>query len=646
VGGEVRDVSLRTEDYGLIGDTQTAALVGRDGSIDWLCLPRFDSAAAFAALLGSRDNGRWQIAPAKVKSTRRRYRGETLILETEFEAPEGSVRLIDFMPIRDHLPHLVRIVEGLSGTVPMRLDLLFRFDYGSTIPWVRRIDHRLVAIAGPNGVTLQTPVELHGRDLATTAEFSVSAGQRIPFVMSWYQSELEPPEAIDPDAAERETEEWWEAWSRRCTYPGPWHDAVVRSLITLKALTFGPTGGIVAAPTTSLPEQLGGVRNWDYRYCWVRDATLTLYALMQGGYRDEAAAWRDWLLRAVAGDPRQLQTLYGVAGEKLIPEIEVPWLPGYEGAGPVRVGNAAVTQFQLDVFGELMDALYAARRIGLPPEAAAWQLQRHLMAQLERVWRDPDEGIWEVRGGQRHFTHSRVMAWLAVDRSIKAIENLGLEGPLDSWRRVRAEIHADVLAHGYDADLGSFVQSYGSKKLDAALLMIPLVGFLPATDSRVRGTVSAIEHGLLRDGFVLRYDTDEANPDGLPPGEGAFLPCTFWFADALASVGRDDEARRVFERLLGIRNDLGLLSEEYDTGAKRLVGNFPQAFSHVGLVNSATNLAPTMKGTTRHRTGDETEAGDKVGEPSLMRGGSSAGSPGGRGVVPPGADGPRGRSRA
>ena len=499
-------MSQHIEDYAIVGDTHTAALVGMDGSIDWLCLPRFDSGACFAALLGEARNGRWLLAPEGVaRATRRSYRGETLVLDTEFDTPTGSVRVTDFFPIRDETPHLVRIVEGLSGSVTMKLDLVIRFDYGETVPWVRRLDGMLTAVAGPNGVALRTPVPTRGKGLSTAADFTVVAGERVPFVLSWYPSHLSPPPPPDAAAALAYTLGWWQEWSSRCTHAGPWRQAVVRSLITLKALTYAPTGGIVAAPTTSLPEAIGGVRNWDYRYCWLRDATFTLYALMHGGYREEAASWRDWLLRAVAGDPSQLRILYGIAGERQIPELEIDWLAGYEGSRPVRVGNAASEQFQLDVFGELMDALYVARRSGLSPEAAAWSLQRHLTEHLETVWNEPDEGIWEVRGGRRRFTHSRVMAWVAFDRSIKAAEAFGLNGPVDRWKKVRAEIHDDVCRNGYDPDRGAFVQSYGSKALDASLLLIPLVGFLPPTDARVAGTVRAIERELMADGFVLRY---------------------------------------------------------------------------------------------------------------------------------------------
>jgi GH15 family glucan-1,4-alpha-glucosidase len=612
-------MSRPLEDYALIGDTHTAALVGRDGSIDWLCLPRFDSGACFAALLGDESNGYWRIAPAEAgrqsggkatggrgpataRTPRRRYRDDTLVLETTFEAGGGEVHLVDFMPIREQTPHLVRIVEGVRGRVEMDMDLVLRFDYGETVPWVRRLGRRLWAAAGPNSVVLDTPVRLEGRDLSTRARFTVSEGDLVPFVLTWHPSEATPPEAPDPFAVLEETESWWRDWASRCTYRGEYREAVVRSLITLKALTYAPTGGIVAAPTTSLPESIGGVRNWDYRYCWVRDATFTLYALIHGGYREEAARWRDWLLRAVAGDPAQLQILYGLSGERQIPEIELSWLSGYEGSRPVRVGNAAVDQLQLDVFGELMDALHVARRSGLEPEPAAWNLQRHLVRHLEDTWRKPDESIWEVRGGPRAFTYSKVMAWVAFDRSIKGIEALGFDGPLDRWKRVRRQIHDDVCRNGFDAELGSFVQYYGSKRLDASLLLIPLVGFLPPDDPRVVGTVDAIARDLRSDGFVLRYLADEGGADGLPAGEGAFLPCTFWLADAYAQIGRMREARSTFEGLLSIRNDVGLLAEEYDATAGRMVGNFPQAFSHVALVNSATNLMPTGQGTTDHRT--------------------------------------------
>jgi GH15 family glucan-1,4-alpha-glucosidase len=608
-------MSQLIEDYALVGDTHTAALVGMDGSIDWLCLPRFDSGACLAALLGDSNNGRWLIHPrGATRASRRRYRGDTLVLETEFAMAEGTVRVVDFLPIREEVPELVRIVEGVSGAVEMEMELILRFDYGSTVPWVRRIDGELTAIAGPNAVALRTPVQTRGRGLSTVATFTIRAGDRLPFVLSWYPSNGSPPAHRDPYESLDSTERWWREWSSRCSYRGPYRDAVIRSLITLKALTYAPTGGMVAAPTTSLPESLGGVRNWDYRYCWLRDATFTLYALMQGGYRDEARAWRDWLLRAVAGDPAQIQIMYGLSGERQIPELELDWLAGYQSSKPVRIGNAAVKQLQIDVFGELMDALYVARRSGIESDAAAWDLQRHLLRHLEKIWRNPDEGIWEVRGGGQPFTYSRVMAWVAVDRCVRAVEKAGLAGPVDEWKRLRAEIHDDVCRHGFDPELGSFVQSYGSRQLDASLLLIPLVGFLPPEDPRVRGTVHAVESGLVSNGFIMRYSSKADGPDGLPPGEGAFLPCSFWLVDAYAQTGRMEEARRLFQRLLGVRNDVGLLAEEYDTAANRLVGNFPQALSHVALVNSASNLMPVGTGTTAHRTGDHAGApGEAVG---------------------------------
>jgi GH15 family glucan-1,4-alpha-glucosidase len=578
------------EDYALIGDCETAALVGREGSVDWLCLPRFDSAACFAALLGTHDHGRWLLTPAGgVRAVRRRYRDGTLVLETEFETDDGAVALIDCMPPRTELPALVRVVEGRRGRVPMRLELTIRLAYGSLIPWVRRADDGIVAVGGPDALHLRTPVELHGEDFQTVADFAVSAGQRVPFTLTWFPSHRPEPAALNALDAVEATTRWWQEWSERCSFVGPWREAVVRSLITLKALTYAPTGGLVAAPTTSLPEQLGGVRNWDYRYCWLRDATFALYALMIGGYVEEARAWREWLLRAVAGKPSQAQILYGVAGERLLPEWELPWLPGYEKSAPVRIGNAAAGQFQLDVYGEVADALHCARRVGLEPDENAWRVEKALVAFVESVWSEPDEGIWEVRGPRRLFTHSRVMAWVALDRAVKAVERFRLDGPVERWRAVRDAIHADVCRQGYDAELGAFVQFYGSKLLDASLLMIPLVGFLPADDERVRGTVRAIERHLARDGFVARYHT-HPDVDGLPRGEGAFLPCSFWLADNLALQGRQAEARQLFERLLAVRNDVGLLSEEYDPVAGRLLGNFPQSFSHVGLVNTAGNL--------------------------------------------------------
>jgi GH15 family glucan-1,4-alpha-glucosidase len=593
-------VPLHIEDYGLIGDCQTAALVGRQGSIDWLCLPRFDAPACFAALLGTAEHGRWSLAPAGGGlATRRRYRGDTLVLETEFETDRGAAVVIDWMPLRADAPEVVRLVEGRRGQVEMLMELVIRFDYGSLVPWVRRTDAGLLAVGGDNALRLQTPVELRGEDFRTLARFTVSEGQRVPFTLTWYPAHLAAPRECEPEESLRRTEEWWRHWSSRCTYAGPWRDEVIRSLITLKALTYPATGGVVAAATTSLPEQLGGVRNWDYRYCWLRDATFTLYALMMAGYTAEAVAWREWLLRAIAGKPAQAQTLYGVAGERLLPEWQLDWLPGYEGAAPVRVGNAASTQFQLDVFGEVLDTLYAASRAGLEPDDNAWRLQRVLAEFVESIWTAPDEGIWEIRGPRRHFTHSKVMAWVALDRAVRAVERCAVDGPVDRWRQVRDTIHADVCRRGFDAELNAFVGSYGSRDIDASLLMIPLVGFLPADDPRMIGTVEAIRRRLVQDGFVRRY-TSGPEVDGLPPGEGAFLPCTLWLADNLAMQGQYAEARKTFERVLDVRNDLGLLSEEYDPRARRLVGNFPQAFSHVALINTAFNLT-RHGGPARHR---------------------------------------------
>lgn len=586
-------MALRIEDYGLIGDTQTAALVGRDGSIDWLCMPRFDSGACFAGLLGTERHGRWLIAPrGQPNATRRRYRDGTLILETEFETEEGTVRLIDFMPPRERAPDVVRIVEGVSGRVPMEMQLVIRFDYGSIVPWVRRVDAALACIGGPDAICLRTPVETRGENLTTVAEFSVSKGERVPFTLTWFPSCDALPDEVEPERALKDAEAWWRGWSDRCRYAGDWRDAVLRSLTVLKAMTYAPTGGIVASATTSLPEQIGGVRNWDYRFCWLRDATFTLYSLIVAGYVDEARDWRDWLLRAVAGDPSEIQIMYGPAGERRLTELELSWLPGYEGSRPVRIGNAAAAQLQLDVYGEVMDALFQARKAGLELMPTAWALQKKMLDYLESGWREPDEGIWEVRGPRRHFTHSKVMAWVAADRAVKAVETQGVDGPVDRWRRLRAEIHEEVCREGFDAERGSFVQYYGSNLLDASLLMIPLVGFLPAEDERVRGTLAATRRELCRDGFVMRYLEDEAaDVDGLPPGEGAFLLCTFWLADNLNLAGRAEEAREIFERLLGLRNDLGLFSEQYDPRKDRMVGNFPQAFSHIGLVNTAYNLS-------------------------------------------------------
>jgi GH15 family glucan-1,4-alpha-glucosidase len=581
------------EDYALIGDRHTAALVGRDGSIDWLCLPRFDSGACFAALLGGPEYGRWLISPDQdVRGCRRRYRDGTLVLETEFRTDGGVVTLTDFMVPRINAPFLIRIAEGKRGQVPMRLELIIRFDYGSIIPWVRRLDEGGIhAIAGPECLRLCTQVPLRGENLTSVADFSLSAGQRVPFVLTWHPSYQPAPPVLDAEAALRDAEGWWREWSDRCTHVGEWKEVVRRSLITLKALMYAPTGGIAAAATTSLPEQLGGVRNWDYRYCWLRDATFTLYALLNAGYGEEAVAWREWLLGALAGWPSEAQIMYGLAGERRLTEWEVGWLPGYEDSRPVRVGNAAASQFQLDVYGEVIDCMYQCRKHGLPPDPAAWCLERVLLNFLEGAWQKPDEGIWEVRGPRRHFTHSKVMAWVALDRAVKSVEHFGLEGPVERWRWARAAVHEQVCREGFNPDFGAFVQYYGARELDASLLMIPLVGFLPPSDPRVRSTVEAIGRELMADGFVARYPTNRG-VDGLPPGEGAFLACTFWYADNLALLGRQQEARAIFERLVGLCNDVGLLAEEYDPHTRRLVGNFPQAFSHVGLINTARNLSP------------------------------------------------------
>jgi GH15 family glucan-1,4-alpha-glucosidase len=579
------------EDYALIGDCHTAALVARDGSIDWLCLPRFDSGACFAALLGTEENGRWVLHPAgNVRAMQRRYRPGTLVLETDYETEDGAVTVIDSMPPRSREPDLARIVVGRRGQVRMRMQLIVRFDYGSIVPWVRRTSTGMCAVAGPDTLVLRTPVELHGEKLTTVAEFTVSEREKVPFILLWHPSHEKTPEIDDAEDIIEHADTWWREWSNRCTYDGPWRDAVLRSLITLKSLTYAPTGGIVAAPTTSLPEQLGGTRNWDYRYCWVRDATFTLYALILCGYIDEACAWREWLVRAVAGKPSELSIMYGLAGERRLTEIELGWLAGYENSSPVRTGNAAHRQFQLDVYGEVMDALHLGRRAGLNTDENAWRVQQALMDFLESAWKEPDEGIWEVRGPRRQFTHSKIMAWVAVDRTIKTLERLKPRQPLDRWRKLRDRIHDEVCTLGYDRERNSFVQFYGSKELDASLLMIPLVGFLPPDDPRVRGTVEAVERDLTRDGFVARYEPKK-EIDGLPPGEGVFLPCTFWLADNLALLGRYEEARKLFERLLELRNDVGLLSEEYDISKHRFLGNFPQAFTHVSLINTAINLS-------------------------------------------------------
>ena len=581
----------RIEDYGLIGDLQTAALVGADGSVDWLCLPRFDSPACFAALLDDSGAGRWLLAPASGgRCTRRRYRGDSLVLETEWDTPDGTVRVVDAMPPRGAAADVVRIVEGVSGRVPMTMELVLRLDYGSVVPWVRHHDGGLTAVAGPDAVTLTCPVAVHGRSGASHAAFTVGAGERVPFVLEHTASHLPRPQPVDGERAMADTERFWTDWIARCTYRGEWSEAVRRSLVTLKALTYAPTGGIVAAATTSLPEQLGGVRNWDYRYCWLRDATFTLQALLGTGYVEEARAWREWLLRAVAGDPADLQIMYGLHGERRLPESTLGWLAGYEGSAPVRIGNAAATQFQLDVWGEVLDGLHTAREAGLAASEDAWDLQRALLDFLEGNWDTDDNSLWEVRGPTRPYVHSRVLAWAGVDRGVQAVERFGLDGPVGRWRELRTRIHQEVCAKGFDPARGTFTQFYGSAGLDAALLLIPRVGFLPWSDERVIGTVDAVARELGRDGLLLRYHVDADGGDGLAGDEGAFLICAFWLVDALHGTGRTREARALFERLLGLRNDLGLLAEEYDTRLGRQLGNTPQAFSHLGLVNSARHL--------------------------------------------------------
>jgi GH15 family glucan-1,4-alpha-glucosidase len=580
-------MSLPIENYALIGDCHTAALVGNDGSIDWLCFPRFDSAACFAALLGAAEHGRWLLAPsAQVNQVRRKYRGDTLVLETEFDTDEGRVRIIDFMPLSDRRWDIVRIVEGLSGRVSLRMELIVRFDYGAIVPWVHRAGGILLFTAGPDTLELAASVAVEGENLKSVAEFSVSEGERESFVLNYRASHLDTQPVIDPEQALEQTEGVWREWSGRCTYRGRWKDAVGRSLITLKALTYKPTGGLIAAPTTSLPELPGGVRNWDYRYCWLRDATFALNALLLAGYEDEATAWREWLLRAVAGSPGDLQVLYGVTGVRRLDEYELAWLPGYEKSAPVRIGNAAAKQYQLDVYGEVMDTLHLARLAGLPPEPEAWKVQIALLKFLESHWELPDEGLWEVRGPPRHFTHSKVMAWVAFDRAVKDAEQDGLEGPIERWRQIRDAIHALVCARGFDRGRNTFVQSFDSPHLDASLLLIPQVGFLPAEDPRVAGTIAAIERGLTVEGLVMRYST-ETSVDGLPPGEGIFLPCSFWLADAYLMTGRRAEGEALFERLLLLSNDVGLFAEEYDPRTKRMLGNFPQALTHMALVNTA-----------------------------------------------------------
>jgi len=583
------------EDYALIGDCRSAALVSRGGSIDWLCWPRFDSQACFAALLGTREHGRWIMAPREETKITRRYRPNTLVLETHFETKDGAATLVDFMPVRAQHSTIVRFVVGKRGKLAMQTELILRFGYGAIVPWVTRVESgALRAIAGPDMVVLHTPVRLFGKNLTTVGAFTVSRGETIPFVLTYSPSHLPPPPPLDPTETLAETETYWREWSAKCHPAGRWTEAVKRSVMTLKALTYAPTGGIVAAPTTSLPEQFGGKRNWDYRYCWLRDATLTLLGAMHAGYYEEAQAWREWLLRAIAGTPDQLQIMYGIGGERRLDEWEADWLPGYEQSAPVRIGNAAHRQLQLDVFGEIMDTYHQARRGGLTSDESGWAIQIEFLKHLAKIWRQPDQGIWEIRGPAQHFTYSKVMAWVAFDRAIKSAETFGLEGSVEDWRKLRDEVFDEVCARGFDKKRNTFVQAYESDQLDANLLLIPCVGFLPVSDPRVASTVAAIERRLLRDGFVMRYSTEEVN-DALPPGEGAFLACSFWLVDVYILQGRLEAAERLFRRLVALRNDLGLLSEEYDPRVKRLVGNFPQAFSHLALINSAYNLTRVRK---------------------------------------------------
>jgi GH15 family glucan-1,4-alpha-glucosidase len=588
--------TTKIEDYAFLSDTQTGALVSRDGCVDWLCFPRFDSPACFASLLGGTENGHWRFFPKEeVLHTRRRYRGDTLILETEIETKSGAVRLIDFMPPRGENPDLVRIIEGLQGEVRMQMEMIIRFDYGQMVPWVRRLKEHdgLEAIAGPDGLILRTPVETCGKDLTTVAEFTASKGDRIPFVLTWFASHTEPPRAINPEHALHDTGKFWNDWAKRFQSKGRWRDAVMRSLLVLKGLTYAPTGGLVAAPTTSLPEEIGGVRNWDYRYCWLRDASLILLVILRAGYSEEASAWRQWLLRAVAGSPAQMQIMYGVGGERRLDEYEIPWLSGYEDSKPVRIGNAASNQFQLDVYGNVLWAMFEADRAGVGMTEPDWKLMVALMKFLESHWQEPDEGIWEVRGGRKQFTHSKMMAWLAFDSAIRLVNECGCaaEEHFGRWQKVRDEIHAQVCERGYNAKKKAFTQYYGSDALDASLLLTPAIGFLPTSDERVGSTVEAIERELLEDGFVLRYRPQQCGVDGLPGREGVFLPCSFWLAMAWHMIGRKNEARELLERLLDVRNDLGLLSEEYDPRDKRQLGNFPQAFSHVSLIACARLLS-------------------------------------------------------
>ena len=588
-------MSTPIEDYALIGDCRSAALVSRTGSIDWLCWPRFDSEACFAALLGNPEHGRWLIEPREKAHITRRYRADTLILETCFETDDGAAVVVDFMPFHGERSEIVRLVHGTRGRLRMHTELILRFGYGAVVPWVTRLESGVLrAIAGPDMAVLRTPVHLKGKNLTTVGEFSVSRGETIPFVLTYSRSHRPIPPPHDPTAALEATERFWKQWTAKCRPAGEWSDAVRRSVITLKALTYAPTGGMVAAATTSLPERIGGERNWDYRFCWLRDATLTLLGGMHAGYYEEAEAWREWLLRAVAGSPEQLQIMYGIGGERRLTEWIVDWLPGYEKSAPVRIGNAAHTQLQLDMFGEIMDVHHQARRAGLSTNESGWDAQIKFLEHLARIWRKPDSGIWEMRSPAQHFTYSKVMAWVAFDRAVKSAENFGLEGPVDDWRKLRDEICDDVCTRGFNKKLGTFVQAYGSEQLDASLLLLPNVGFLPATDPRIAATITAIERRLLRNGLVMRYSTDDVE-DALPPGEGAFLACSFWLVDAYILQERLDEAENLFRRLVGLCNEVGLLSEEYDPSSKRLIGNFPQAFSHVALINSAYNLTRVRK---------------------------------------------------
>jgi GH15 family glucan-1,4-alpha-glucosidase len=588
-------VSTPLEDYALLGDRRTAALVARNGSVDWWCVPRFDGGACFAALLGSRDHGRFLLAPVGDGEITRQYRPQSLVLETEFATPTGTVRITDCLATATPHPCLVRLVEGLSGTTTMQFELVMRFDYGSVVPWVRRRQDGLTAIAGPDGLRLRTPIAISGHDLRTTASFEVRAGEQVPFVLEWFPSHLPPETTGSAEALVSETDDTWRGWSAQCNSLGKYHEVVLRSLLTLDCLTYAPTGGLVAAPTTSLPESVGGTRNWDYRFCWVRDATLTLQALVLGGYRDEARRFREWVLRAVAGDPEKLQIMYGIGGERRLTELTLDWLPGWNQSSPVRVGNAAHEQLQLDVYGELADIVWQGARAGFPVDADVWALQLVLTDSLEKKWREPDEGIWEVRGPRRHFVHSKVLSWVAFDRAIAIVEHArdaGIDGPVDRWRAARDEIHEQVCARGYNAKIGAFVQSYDSDRLDASVLMIPLVGFLPGDDPRVRSTIDVIDRELTVDGLVRRYDPQAAEVDGIGEPEGVFLACSFWMVSALAAAGRRKEAQARFDRLLELANDVGLFSEQYDPAGKRLLGNFPQAFTHLALVDAAQDLVP------------------------------------------------------